>query len=86
MLIVAAAGVLLIAFALLDAFETIVLPRRVSSRLRITPLFYAAFTFAVGRQAVGELQRDATDSWESPASDFSTPAPLLGRNSPFARA
>jgi hypothetical protein len=36
----ATAGVVLIAVVLLDAFETIVLPRRVARRLRLTRLFY----------------------------------------------
>jgi Ion channel len=33
-------GILLIAFVLLDVFETIVLPRRVSSPIRLTSVFY----------------------------------------------
>src|SRR4029453_18366706 len=36
-------GVLLILIILWDAFETIILPRRVSRRLRITSLFYSSF-------------------------------------------
>jgi len=37
---VAALGVMMVAFALWDAFETIVLPRRVSRGFRLTRLFY----------------------------------------------
>jgi hypothetical protein len=33
-------GVLLVAIALRDAFETIILPRRVSSRMRVSKIFY----------------------------------------------
>ncbi len=33
-------GIILILFVLVDAFETVVLPRRVTNRLRITALFY----------------------------------------------
>jgi len=40
MIFQAVAGVLLILAILLEAFETVVLPRRVSRRLRITVLFY----------------------------------------------
>jgi hypothetical protein len=39
-LLVTLVGLILIATALLDAFETIVLPRRVSRRLRLARLFY----------------------------------------------
>jgi len=34
------AGAVLLALVLWDAFETIILPRRVSGRIRITKLFY----------------------------------------------
>ena len=37
--VVALIGILLIASALLDAFETVVLPRRVSHRLRLGYVF-----------------------------------------------
>ena len=39
--VIALLGILLIASALLDAFETVVLPRRVSRRLRLGYVFYA---------------------------------------------
>src|SRR5437763_15592046 len=39
-LLVALLGLVLIGTALFDAFETIVVPRRVSRRLRLTRLFY----------------------------------------------
>ena len=41
-LVVAFLGVLLILIILWDAFETIILPRRVTRRLRLTSLFYRA--------------------------------------------
>src|SRR5438876_2593928 len=37
-----AGGIVLILAILLDAFETIVLPRRVSRRIRLTRLFYSS--------------------------------------------
>ena len=40
-IVVALIGILLIGSALLDAFETVVLPRRVSRRLRLGYVFYA---------------------------------------------
>src|SRR5215470_434942 len=40
---VAFLGVLLIFAILWDAFETIILPRRVTRRLRLTSLFYQSF-------------------------------------------
>jgi hypothetical protein len=42
------AGVALLAGVLWDAFETIILPRRVSGRIRLTKLFYR-FTWAPWR-------------------------------------
>src|SRR3979411_1008774 len=36
----ALAGILLVFIALRDAFETIILPRRVSSRMRVSKIFY----------------------------------------------
>lgn len=39
-LLVAIAGILLVVIILWDAFETIILPRRVTRRLRLTSLFY----------------------------------------------
>ena len=38
--LVAIAGILLVLIILWDAFETIILPRRVTRRLRLTSLFY----------------------------------------------
>jgi hypothetical protein len=40
MILPCAAGLILVLAILLEAFETVVLPRRVSRRLRITVLFY----------------------------------------------
>src|SRR5438874_13793283 len=42
LLLATAAGLVLIGTALFDAFETIVLPRRVSRRLRLATAFYRA--------------------------------------------
>jgi len=42
-LLLASLGVLLILVMLSDAFETIILPRRVTRRLRLTSLFYRSF-------------------------------------------
>jgi hypothetical protein len=36
------AGILLLLYALIDAFQTIILPRRATGRLRLTRIFYAA--------------------------------------------
>ena len=41
-LLAAVLGLALIAIGLLDAFETVVLPRRVARRLRLSNLFYLA--------------------------------------------
>ncbi len=59
---VAAIGVLLVLVILWDAFETIVLPRRVSRRIRLARLFYRATYIpwrAVARRMTGG-QREAT--------------------------
>src|SRR6266487_794814 len=48
-------GIALIVLVALDAFETIVLPRRVTRRIRLTRLFYRVFQFgstSLGRPAV----------------------------------
>ena len=39
-IVVAFLGLLLVAAVLWDAFETIILPRRVNGRIRLTVLFY----------------------------------------------
>src|ERR1700686_1953707 len=41
-ILAALVGVLLVAIVLRDAFETIILPRRVSSRMRCSKIFYQA--------------------------------------------
>ena len=49
-------GVLLVAIALRDAFETIILPRRVSSRMRVSKIFYQLSWkawAALGRRMIG---------------------------------
>src|SRR5260370_36896626 len=46
--LIAVAGAALLAGVLWDAFETIILPRRVSGRIRLTKLFYR-FTWAPWR-------------------------------------
>src|SRR5229473_3150770 len=39
-ILVALVGILAVAIVLRDAFETIILPRRVSARLRVSKIFY----------------------------------------------
>ena len=39
-ILIALIGILLVAIVLRDAFETIILPRRVSARLRVSKIFY----------------------------------------------
>ncbi len=46
-------GIVLIVLVALDSFETIVLPRRVSRRIRPTRLFYRVIMF--GRNSIGDL-------------------------------
>jgi hypothetical protein len=50
-IVAAVAGVLLLATVLWDAFETVVLPRRVNRRLRLTRLFYRATWAPFARSA-----------------------------------
>ena len=60
-LLAAAAGLLLIAIVLWDAFETVVLPRRASFRLRLTRFFYDSIWppfAAVGRRLRGAVARE----------------------------
>ena len=57
-LLAAVLGVLLIAVALLDAFETVVLPRRVARRFRIARLFYQS-TWGPYRATARRMQDDA---------------------------
>jgi hypothetical protein len=66
-----AVGLILIAIALLDAFETIVLPRRVARRLRIARLFYTASWApysAIARKLRDEARREAFLSFYGPSS------------------
>src|SRR2546429_1330411 len=63
-------GVVLLAVVLWDAFETIILPRRVSGRIRLTKMFYR-YTWAPWRAAAGLLtgrRRDAFLSFYGPLS------------------
>ena len=50
-------GIALIVLVALDAFETIVLPRRVTRRIRLTRLFYRVFQF--GSTSLGHLIRSS---------------------------
>src|SRR5437588_3973968 len=64
------AGVLLLAVGLWDAFETIILPRRVSGRIRLTKMFYR-YTWAPWRATARVLtgrRRDAFLSFYGPLS------------------
>jgi hypothetical protein len=53
------AGLLLLAIVLGDAFETVVLPRRINRRLRLTRLFYRAtwHPFAAGARFIRNPSR-----------------------------
>jgi hypothetical protein len=51
-------GIVLILLVAQDAFETIVLPRRVIRRIRLTQLFYRVTRF--GRQSIGHLIRSSS--------------------------
>ena len=64
-------GIVLIVLVALDAFETIVLPRRVTRRVRLTRLFYRVFQF--GSTSLGHLirssaRRDAFRGYMGPLS------------------
>src|SRR5437588_5656134 len=64
-------GMVLILLVALDAFETIVLPRRVTRRLRLAQLFYRAIR--VGWKSLGHLlragaRRDAFLGYQGPLS------------------
>jgi len=64
------AGAMLLAVVLWDAFETIILPRRVSGRIRLTKLFYRS-TWIPWRGAARLLagrRRDAFLSFYGPLS------------------
>ncbi len=69
-IIAAISGVLVVLFVLLDAFETVILPRRVNRRLRLTNLFfviawtpYRKFAKALKRQS----SRDTVLAYFGPA-------------------
>src|SRR5258708_6725439 len=70
-LLVAAVGLLLLAVVLIDAFETVILPRRVSGRFRLTRLFYLLTWTpwrAVARRVRDKKQREAFLSIFGPLS------------------
>ena len=64
------AGATLLAVVLWDAFETIILPRRVSGRIRITKLFYRAtwVPWRATAQVLSGRRRDAFLSFFGPLS------------------
>jgi len=65
------AGIVLLFIILWDAFETIVLPRRVRSRVRLARLFYRytwAFWSAIGRRIHTASRRDNFLSYYGPLS------------------
>ncbi len=69
--IAAVLGFVLIAVVLFDAFETIVLPRRVTRRVRLTRLFYRATWApwsALARRLHSEHRRETALSFYGPAS------------------
>jgi Ion channel len=63
-LLAAVLGVVLVAGALWDAFETIVLPRRVSSGFRLTRLFYRV-TWAPWRALARRFRNKRREAWLS---------------------
>src|SRR5207249_6334359 len=64
------AGAVLLAVVLWDAFETIILPRRVSGRIRITKLFYRStwIPWRATAQILSGRRRDAFLSFYGPLS------------------
>jgi hypothetical protein len=71
MIVPAAAGLLIIVVVLWEAFETIVLPRRVTRRFRFTRLFYRITWFpwrAIGRRITRTSRREAFLSIFGPLS------------------
>ena len=64
------AGAVLLALVLWDAFETIILPRRVSGRIRITKLFYRStwIPWRATAQILSGRRRDAFLSFFGPLS------------------
>src|SRR5438128_2449953 len=64
------AGAVLLAVVLWDAFETIILPRRVSGRIRITKLFYRStwIPWRATARALSGRRRDAFLSFFGPLS------------------
>jgi hypothetical protein len=70
-IIIAVLGSILMWVVMLDAFETIVLPRRVTRRLRLTKLFYQATWLpwsAIARRMHGKKRREAFLSFFGPLS------------------
>jgi len=64
-------GIALIVLVALDAFETIVLPRRVTRRIRLTRLFYRVFQFgstSLGCLIRSSARRDAFRGYMGPLS------------------
>ena len=68
--IIGVAGAILLATVLWDAFETIILPRRVSGRIRLTKLFYSAtwHPWRVTALLLPRRPRDAFLSFYGPLS------------------
>ena len=64
------AGTLLLAVVLWDAFETIILPRRVSGRIRLTKLFYRSswIPWRGAARLLSGRRRDAFLSFYGPLS------------------
>lgn len=67
--LIGAAGVIFIWIVVLDAFETIVLPRRVTRRFRLTKMFYQATWLpwsAIARRMRGKKRRESFLSFFGP--------------------
>jgi hypothetical protein len=70
-IIIAALGAIFIVMVMLDAFETIVLPRRVTRRLRLTKIFYQSSWLpwaAIARRMQGKKRRESFLSFFGPLS------------------
>jgi hypothetical protein len=72
-------GIVLIVLVAQDAFETIVLPRRVTRRIRLTQLFYRATYF--GSNSIGRLIRSSArrDSFLGYMGPFSPACSCFGQ-------
>src|SRR2546423_11244502 len=66
-------GIVLIVLVALDAFETIILPRRVTRRIRLARLFYSLTQ--IGWKSIGHLIRSS--AWRGSFRGYLGPLTLL---------